>query len=97
MALNLANEDDGGPQIEIPQKDNPSSNAGKVTAVCVFFNDHCSLKIWALFFFLLKAISYFSIIYGEIKLVLNCTFICGLKLKYSEKLALPSVASLCSW
>lgn len=51
MALNLANEDDGGPQIEIPQKDNPSSNAGKVTAVCVFFNDHCSLKIWALFFF----------------------------------------------
>lgn len=27
VALNLANEDDGGPQIEIPQKDNPSSNA----------------------------------------------------------------------
>ena len=45
MALNLANEDDGGSQIEIPQKDNPSSNAGKVTAVCVFFDDHCSLKV----------------------------------------------------
>ena len=55
MALNLANEDDEGPQIEIPQKDNPSSNAGKVTAVCVFFNDHCSLKIWALFFFSFKS------------------------------------------
>ena len=35
MALNLANEDDGDSQIEIPQKDNPSSNAGKVT-VCIF-------------------------------------------------------------
>ena len=61
MALNLANEDDGGSQIEIPQKDNPSSNAGKVTAVCVFFDDHCSLKVWALFFFISKAISHSSI------------------------------------
>ena len=60
----------------------------KVTAVCVFFDDHCSLKIWALhnpFFY-----------YGEIKLVFY-TFICDLKLKYSEKLALLLVASLCSW
>ena len=39
MALNLANEDDGGSQIEIPQKDNPSSNAGKDKSdcsVCIF-------------------------------------------------------------
>ena len=61
MALNLANEDDGGSQIEISQKDNPSSNAGKVTGVFVFFDDQCSVKLWALFFFLLKAIIHSSI------------------------------------
>ena len=95
MALNLANEDDGGSQIEISQKDNPSSNAGKVTGVCVFFDDQCSVKLWALIFFSFKSHNPFFY-YGEIKLVF-CTFICGLKLKYSGKLALPSVASLCSW
>ena len=33
MALNLATEDDGGPQIEIPQKDNAGSNAGQLLII----------------------------------------------------------------
>lgn len=33
MALNLGNEDDGGSQIEIPQKDNAGSNAGQLLMI----------------------------------------------------------------